>query len=110
MKLKNIKAGQVLKFRNGNMRIAIHINGKLEFIGINGFIHPSGLEEDLTHRLDHSFDVVEVYDVVRAGSFEHIFDLDMARLQLRWKRETELTLQQIADEFGIPIQQLRIKE
>lgn len=62
---------------------------------------------DSLGRLD---DIVKVYQIDRPGALHKTFIHD-SRLTLVWERkEVELTMQQIADKFGVDVNQLKIKK
>ena len=62
---------------------------------------------DSLGRLD---DIVKVYQIDRPGALHKTFIHD-THLTLVWERkEVELTMQQIADKFGIDVNQLKIKK
>ena len=61
--------------------------------------------------LDALDSIVKVYQIDRPGALHKTFDQD-TRLTLVWEKpkEVELTMQEIADKFGISVDQLKIKK
>ena len=61
--------------------------------------------------LDALDSIVKVYQIDRPGALHKTFDQN-TRLTLVWEKpkEVELTMQEIANRFGIDVKQLRIKE
>ena len=61
--------------------------------------------------LDALDSIVKVYQIDRPGALHKTFDQN-TRLTLVWEKpkEVELTMQEIADKFGIDVNQLRIKK
>ena len=64
--------------------------------------------EDLTCNADPKMNIVKVYQPKEAASLSTLLQCD----NRIWERpkETVLTMQEIADKFGIPVEQLRIKK
>lgn len=102
----DLKSGMVVE--NAQKRKALVINDILIF---NTSFDPlKNYKEDLTSRTVPELDIIKVYkqsDFWGAGLSGGI-----QYEELLWKREEplEVTMQEIADKFGVSVEQLRIKE
>lgn len=112
--LKDLKPGMVVEYRNKDKRLVVLVSGELHFIGSNG-VFPSikeGYNDDLTYKVDDELDIIKVYKVEILSALDTMFNTSNHCLKLIWEREEvkEVTMQEIADKFGIPVEQLRIKK
>ena len=92
-------------------------NGKEDFVVLyepkdGGFDTSSSFKENLT--TNSGAIVTKIFAPKDASNFKGLFERK-DNLELIWDRYakskvTELTLQQIADKYGIPVKQLRIKD
>lgn len=108
MKKSDLKPGMVVEYANGNKRLVVVINDELYLIGRHMFAIVESFNEDLTCDSDPKINIVKVYQPKEAASLNSLLDCE----NCIWERpkETVLTMQEIADKFGIPIEQLRIKK
>lgn len=96
MKRSDIKPGYLITESNGRiLRVVRDINHKLKILDnfqLGGLIR-TRYNENLTGSFGYN-DIVKIQD---------------ENNKTLWERPTELTMQEIADKFGINIQYLRIK-
>lgn len=104
-KLKDyLKPGYVIEYEDGNKFIITQdVHGNNFGIQLGNAIMWSSLDV-----LDS---IVKVYQINRPGALHKTFIYD-THLTLVWEKpkEVELTMQQIADKFGIDVNQLKIKK
>jgi glycine/serine hydroxymethyltransferase len=103
-KLKDyVKPGYVVEYDDGSRFVITQdVHGNNFGVQIGGAI----MWADFTH-LDG---IVKAYQINRPGALHKTFTYD-THLTLVWERkEVELTMQQIADKFGIDVNQLKIKK
>lgn len=76
-------------------------------IGVDMFAELHMFTDDLTNR-DSGLNIVKVFQPKKANSLKTLLDCD----NCIWERpkETILTMQEIADKFGIPVEQIHIKK
>ena len=113
MQKSNIKSGMSVKLRNGEMGLVMDIDGiKIIQFENNWKTLDYGYNQDLKiNTTDASaLDIMEVYRIL---DYDSIIRKNLCKPKnLIWRREEqkELTMQEIADKFGIPISALRIKK
>lgn len=109
---KDLKSGMVVKTRNNTMFLVV--DDKL--ISTAGFGRLTDYNDDLTVTALVGFDIMEVYDEVNCWGWGFSKGLSYVEEKkwgkLIWKRDEtkEITMQEIADKFGIPLKDLRIKD
>ena len=104
---KHLRSGMVVEYANGKRRFVTEINGELILISNGNFIPLEEFNEDLTID-DESFVINKVGFPLSAASLYTI----LVYANFVWERPnpvTEVTLDEIAEKFGIPVEQLRIK-
>lgn len=108
MKKSDLKPGMVIEYANGDKRLVVVINDELYLIGRHMFATVESFNEDLTCDNNPKINIIKVHQPKEAASFNSLLDCD----NCIWERpeETILTMQEIADKFGIPVEQLRIKK
>lgn len=107
-----IKPGVVVEYACGKRALVVLVNDELVFTSRDGFMHLKEYDEDLLviprNSTSHNWDIVKIYNVRFGCGFENMLKDDL--LLPIWTRVREITLQEIADKFGIPVEQLRIKK
>lgn len=115
---KDLKSGMVVKTRNNTMSLVV--DDKL--ISIGGFGRLTEYNDDLTvtnepdTNIQSGFDIMEVYDEVNCWGWGFSRGLSYVEEKkcgtLVWKRKEikEVTMQEIADKFGVPVELLHIKQ
>ena len=107
MKKSDLKPGMVVEYANSEKRLVVIINAELYLISRSSFMNVKSFNEDLTYNSDSKINIVKVYQPKEAASLSTLLQCN----NCIWKRqkETVLTMQEIADKFGIPVEQLKIK-
>lgn len=115
---KDLKTGMVVKTRNNTMLLVV--DDKL--ISVSGFLRLTEYNDDLTitdepdSNIQSGFDIMEVYDDINSWGLGFSSGLSYVEKKkwgkLIWKRKEikEVTMQEIADKFNIPVDKLRIKK
>lgn len=104
---KHLRSGMVVEYANGERRLVTDIMGKLILISEDGFQPLSEYNEDLTIG-DYSNTVINKVGI----SEPYCLEVMLKGATIVWERpkEVELTMQEIADKFGIPVELLKIKK
>lgn len=108
MKKSDLKPGMVVEYANSEKRLVVTINAELYLISRASFADVKSFNEDLTCNSDPKINIVKVYQPREAASLSTLLQCN----NCIWVRpkETVLTMQEIADKFGIPVEQLKIKK
>ena len=108
MKKSDLKPGMVVEYASGDKRLVVTINDELCLIGENSFAEMGSFNDDLTCNGNPDINIVKVYQPEEAASLNTLLKCG----DCIWERpkETVLTMQEIADKFGIPVEQIRIKK
>ena len=104
---KHLRSGMIVEYANGKRRLVTDIMGRLVLISEDGFQPLSEYNEDLT-----------IYDcpnttINKVGISEpYCLDVMLKGATIIWERpkEIELTMDEIAEKFGISVEQLKIKK
>lgn len=97
-----LKPGYVFEFNDGTKHVVVQ--------DVHGNIFGVSIETATRWTLfNHLANIVAVYQI-DAPSHLHNPTLGWYYLTKVWPKETELTMQQIADKFGIDVNQLKIKK
>jgi hypothetical protein len=108
MKKSDLKPGMVIEYANCEKRLVVTINAELYLISRASFAVIKSFNEDLTCNSDPKMNIVKVYQPKEAASLSTLLQCN----NCIWERPKEivLTMQEIADKFGIPVEQLKIKK
>lgn len=108
MKKSDLKPGMVVEYASGEKRLVVTINNELYLISRASFADVKSFNDDLTYNSDPKINIVKVYQPKEAASLSTLLQCN----NCIWERpkETVLTIQEIADKFGIPVEQIRIKK
>ena len=108
MKKSDLKPGMVVEYVNGEKRLVVTINAELYLISRAAFADVKSFNDDLTCSNNPEINIVKIYLPREAASLSTLLECK----NCIWERpkETVLTMQEIADKFGIPIEQLKIKK
>jgi hypothetical protein len=107
MKKSDLKPGMVVEYVDGDKRLVTTINNSLFLMSECAFATLESFNEDLT--CDYSgMDIIKVYQPKEAANLNSL--LECERCIWERQKETVLTMQEIADKFGIPVEQLKIKQ
>lgn len=110
MNRSELKPGRVVECRNG-YRYFILINGNGELLGVReeGCIDLQDYDENANCSTDHNFDIIAIYkvpDIHRLNDIKCI--LHSCSLKCVATVNCEVTMQEIADKFNIPVNSLKI--
>lgn len=106
MKKSNLKPGMVVEYADGKKRLVTTVNGKLFLMGVDMFSELDNFDENLISKT-RGLNIMRVFQPKEPRSLTSLLGCD----NCIWERqETVLTMQEIADKFGIPVEQLRIKK
>ena len=114
MKKQDIRLGMVVEYHCGKKALVISVNDEVLFSDNNGFMRLKDYNDNLTviNRHDDSgkWDIDKVFKVTMGCSIDAM--LKGCFLEPLWERqkEVELTMDEIAEKFGIPVEQLKIKK
>lgn len=107
MKKSDLKPGMVIEYVNGERRLVVSINNELYLISSHMFATVKSFTDDLKCITNPDRNIVKVFQP-EASSLSSLLNCN----NCIWVRpkETVLTMQEIADKFGISVEQLRIKK
>ena len=108
----DIKVGYVVEHTNGELAIiSVHADSKM-CVAKSVFTVFDEINDDLTGiGFDGKYGINKVYGY--SNSIFKPFEISKTNRELLWERKpetVELTLAQIADKFGVPVESLRVKE
>lgn len=109
MKKLDLKPGMIVEYANGERRLVVSINNKLYLISSHMFATVKSFSDDLKCDTNPDRNIVKVYQPKEASSLISLLNNCNNCIWVRPK-ETVLTMQEIADKFGIPVEQLKIKK
>lgn len=108
MKKSDLRPGMVVEYANSEKRLVVTINAELYLISRASFADVKSFNEDMTCNSDPKLSIAKVYQPKEAASLSTLLQCNNC-IWIRPK-ETVLTMQEIADKFGIPVEQLKIKK
>lgn len=102
----DLKSGMVVE--TARKKKALVVNNMI--IYNTSFDNLENYKEDLTNRIIPELDIIKVYE--QSDFWGRGLSNGIEHGELLWERGelVEVTMQEIADKFGVPIEQLRIKE
>lgn len=117
-KKENLKPMMVIKMRDGSISLVHEYKGEFVFTDINGndYSMSSGYEnKDGLLKDDETpeFEPIEIYEPKYAHSLSVLLgEKSLEYYNLIWKesQSVEVTMQEIADKFGVPVENLKIKK
>ena len=114
MKKQDIKLGMVIEYHCGKRALVISVNDEILFSDNDGFMRLKDYNDDLLvierHDTTDMWDIDKIFKVTVECSIDTM--LKGCFLKLLWERqkEVELTMDEIAEKFGIPVKNLKIKK
>ena len=110
--LSDLKVGMLVEIRRGDKFIIAQNEGDVFGTNDSEWLSFDNFEEDMRYynRGDYCFDIVNVYGRCKKNSGFYTFSTTNRDLLFQRKEPKELTMQEIADKFGIPVDQLKIKK
>lgn len=109
MKKSDLKPGMVVEYANGVRRLVIEFNDELVLLGYMGWNTLMHYTSNLECPNDKDFTINKIYQP------QIILGLDTLLKTVHpciWERpkSVELTMEEIAEKFGINVEQLKIKK
>lgn len=100
-----LEVGMIVEYKSGDRRIVLSDSeGNLFLSGLDRF-------KDSIHCYMREFEIYKVYKIKKTSNLNNLLtDCDMLELIWEKPKKVELTMQEIADKFGIPIELLKIKK
>lgn len=108
MKKSDLRPGMVVEYANGEKRLVTAINNELFLMGEHAYCRLENFNDDLTCSDNPDITIVKVFQLKEASNLGTL--LECKRCIWERQKETVLTMQEIADKFGIPVEQLKIKQ
>ena len=112
MKKQDIQLGMVVEYHCGKKALVISVNNEVLFSDTNGYMRLKDYDDDLLviNSDSDKWDIDKIFKVTVESSISTM--LNSSFLKLLWERqkEVELTMDEIAEKFGIPVEQLKIKK
>lgn len=114
MKKQDIQLGMVIEYHCGKRALVISVNDEVLFSDNNGYMRLKDYNDDLLvidrHNDSGKWDIDKIFKVTLGCSIDTM--LNGSFLKLLWERqkEVELTMDEIAEKFGIPVKNLKIKK
>ena len=109
--LNDLKVGMLVELRDGRKYlIAKTIDNELVGTRDSGFMLVERYENDLSFEGCSTNDIVKVYSIRKTKTNMYSYSTNDRDLLFERKEPKELTMQEIADKFGIPVDQLKIKK
>lgn len=111
----DLKTGMVVEYRNGSRRLVLRDyqgTGEDLLIG-DRWSSFNFYNEDLTYSSgDKDYDIMKVYVAINYCDTLYLLDSKCCKCRVVWERKEikEVTLEQIAEKFGVDVKRLRIKE
>ena len=109
--LNDLKVGMLIENKEGEkFIIAETIDGRLIGTNETGFTDLKNYDTDMTCWEFASYDIMRVYNKTKRNIKFYTYDTTNRDLLFQRKEPKELTMQEIADKFNIPVDQLKIKK
>ena len=110
--LSDLNVGMLIEIRRGDKFIIAQNEGDIFGTNDSEWLSFDNFEEDMRYynRGDYYFDIVKVYGRCKKNNGFYTYDTTNRDLLFQRKEKKELTMQEIADKFGIPVDQLKIKK
>ena len=113
MQKSDIKSGMSVKLKNGEIGIVIDIDGRKIIQFENSWIDINNDYNQALKLITTKYDDWDIMEVYSIPNYECVIRKNLCKPKnLIWRREEqkELTMQEIADKFGIPVNDLKIKK
>lgn len=109
--LGDLKVGMLIENKEGEkFIIAETIDGRLIGTNETGFTDLKNYDTDMTCWEFAPYDIMKVYNKPERNRRFYTCDTTNRDLLFQRKEPKELTMQEIADKFGIPVDQLKIRK
>lgn len=114
MKKQDIQLGMVVEYHCGKKALVISVNNEVLFSDSNGFMPLRDYTDDLLvmdrHSTSGMWDIDKIYKVTVECSIDTMLSGNFLKLLWERQKEVELTMDEIAEKFGIPVENLKIKK
>lgn len=114
MKKQDIQLGMVVEYRCGKKALVISVNDEVLFSDTFGYMRLKDYNDDLTvidrHEDSGKWDIDKVFKVTLGCSIDTMLSGNFLKLLWERQKEVELTMDEIAEKFGIPVKNLKIKK
>ena len=105
-----LKTGMIVEYNDGTRRLVLAANGAKYFVGSNYYASFESFNNNLVASFATVTKVFEGFRGSGCGAFETALESPGRLIWERPKEKVELTLEQIAEKFNIPVDSLRIKD
>ena len=113
MNKSDLKTGMRVEHRNGRMSIVVlGIDGGDRIVNERSRDGLDYYDDNFNNNKNyHEFDFVRIYDKPDYIDIPNLFNIEL-KGELLWERQEpiELTMQEIADKFGVSVENLKIKK
>ena len=112
MKKQDIQLGMVVEYHCGKKALVISVNNEVLFIDTNGYMPLKDYDDDLLviNSVSDKWDIDKIFKVTVESSISTMLNSNFLKLLWERQKEVELTMDEIAEKFGIPVEQLKIKK
>lgn len=114
MKKQDIQLGMVIEYHCGKKALVISVNNEVLFSDNNGFMRLKDYNDDLLvidrHNTSDMWDIDKIFKVTVECSIDTMLNGNFLKLLWERQKEVELTMDEIAEKFGIPVKNLKIKK
>ena len=114
MKKLDLKRGMVVEYHCGKKALVISVNDEVLFSDTFGYMRLKDYNDDLLvidrHDDSGKWDIDKVFKVTLGCSIDTMLSGNFLKLIWERQKEVELTMDEIAEKFGIPVENLKIKK
>ena len=114
MKKQDIQLGMVVEYHCGKRGLVILVNDEVLFSNNIGYMRLKDYNDDLLvidrHNDSDKWDIDKIFKVTLGCSIDTMLNGDFLKLLWERQKEVELTMDEIAEKFGIPVKNLKIKK
>ena len=114
MKKQDIQLGMVVEYHCGKKALVISVNDEVLFSDTFGYMRLKDYNDDLIvidrHDDSGKWDIDKVFKVTLGCSIDTMLSGNFLKLLWERQKEVELTMDEIAEKFGIPVENLKIKK
>ncbi len=114
MKKQDIQLGMVVEYRCGKRALVISVNDEILFSDNDGYMRLKDYDNDLLvidrHNDSDNWDIDKIFKVTLGCSIDTMLNGNFLKLLWERQKEVELTMDEIAEKFGIPVENLKIKK
>ena len=110
MNKSDLKPGMVVELKNSKRLMVAEMHSDLFLLGYHMFDNLCNYNEDLTSKCIAHLSICKVYQPRDKYPFDVLLTSQKGTLIWERPKETVLTMQEIADKFGVPVERLKIKK